>query len=260
MLLNRFNLNIAKLASKEVSRFTLSAVHVTPKQTGVTDGHSMMIVSTIDLPGESFPNRTDSGLTVQDNWKPFNLSSEQALRACADLPKKSTIPVLGCAAVAVNGDPLHPTVLTTDLERHAAYPAMESANFPDWERVLPKKADATFTIGLDARKLKPIIDQFIGFCDSANKRSAAAVTFRFQDATSAVVMEAKDYPGADSMQEQTMTGVLMPLRIPETEKPYDLARIDRKRFAVDRLMREYQDSTDGRRTDILGEVSGLYAS
>jgi hypothetical protein len=247
MLLNKFNLSIAKLASKEVSRFTLSGIHVTPKATVVTDGHSLMAVSTLETPAEGFPNRTDSGLTLQDTFKPFNLSAELALKAAADLPKRSNLPILQCAAIAVNGDPNKPKVLTTDLERHAEYPAMESANFPDWERVMPRTDAANFAISLDARKLKPILEQFIAFADTVSK-DRAPVTFRFEDPTKAVRMDAK-------ANEQTMTGLLMPMRAEETsETPH--ARM----LKVDRLMKEYQAAGCARRMEIIDEVAELYPS
>jgi hypothetical protein len=203
MLLNKHNLNIAKLASKEASRFTLSGIRITPTETVVTDGHCLMKVSTVAISSEEFPVCQGSGVTPQDDFKPFNLDAAQALKASAQLPKKSTIPVLGCAAVAVNGNPDRPALLTTDLEQFSTFKAMESGNYPDYERVIPKAENAPFAIGLDAKLIKAMMEQFIAFIDS---KGSAGITLRFTDERTAVLMEAKS-------GEQTMLGVLMPMQI-----------------------------------------------
>lgn len=205
MLLNKHNLNIAKLAPKEASRFNVNAIRVTPNETVVTDGHYMMVVSTVALSADTFPNNPDSGLTVRDDFAPFNLNAKAALAAAASLPKRTPIPVLGCAAVAMNGD-LKPKLLTTDLEQVQTFPADEGS-FPDWQRVMPKADDMPFVIGLDARLLRPLLEQFIAFQDS--KRQPAVVDFRFKDARSAILMTTR----TDRSDGQTMTAVLMPTRI-----------------------------------------------
>jgi hypothetical protein len=217
MLLNRHNLNIAKLASKVRSRFTLDAIRITPNETVVTDGHCLMTVSTVQLPASTFPD-TANGLTPVDDWKPFNLSAKNALKALGNLPKRSTLPVLECAAITINGDTNNPQVITNDLENTASYHCEESASFPDWERVMPKREDMPFVIGLDARLLRALLDQFISLSESSAK-TKVPVTFRFKNGNSAVLMESHN-------SEQKMVGVLMPFRIEETTStPWNSAPI-----------------------------------
>ena len=111
-MLNRHNLNIAKLASKEESRFTLSAIRVTPVETVVTDGRVLVRVSNPTMPVEQFPALP--GATITDDFNPFNLPAAAALQLAKSFKKRCTIPVLGCAAVDTGGELAH--VVTTDLE------------------------------------------------------------------------------------------------------------------------------------------------
>jgi hypothetical protein len=210
VLLNKHNLNIAKLASKEASRFSsrfsLKSIQVSPTETVVTDGHLMMIVSNVDLEADTFPVREDTGIKAVDTFKPFLLSAENALKAANKLPKRSSIRVLQCAAVAVDpADPMaKPMVLTNDLNEQTMY-ATDEADFPDWQRVLPKVTDTKFSIRLDVRRLATLLNQFISMCDADNKKIPANVRFHFTDKSSPVLMICE-------RNGQTMTGVLCPLR------------------------------------------------
>ena len=107
MLLNRSILNLAKLASKEASRYTLQAIAVEKDQAVVTDGHILVTVgNTSPAADDSFPqvagleHKTFSEGPMIEN---VLVSRETALAALKALPKKSTIPVLANAAMGKNG-------------------------------------------------------------------------------------------------------------------------------------------------------------
>ncbi len=118
----------------------------------------------------------------------------------------------------------------------------------DFERVMPKADDMIFSIGLDARKLKALMDQFETFCNETNKNGPASVVFSFQSESQACQMTC-------TRDEQTMTALLMPVRDIATSSNAKFNRMQK----TDRLMREYQDSTDERREEILVQVADLTA-
>jgi hypothetical protein len=55
-LLTKSNLELAKLASDTTSRFTLNAIHITPTEVCVTDGHILATLETSSQSCESWPS------------------------------------------------------------------------------------------------------------------------------------------------------------------------------------------------------------
>lgn len=215
-MLNRHNLAIAALASKEESRFTLNALHVTPDYTAETDGHQLVKVTRpkLAVSSSSFPEIPGQPLAT-DDFKPFLLPAADARELAKSLPKKSTIPILQCAAIAQVEEPigdgeetkLRTTVMTTDLSSAKFVRPDMPGNFPDIDRVIPNPNKATFAICLDAAILKNLMAQVESFVTAqAAHGKRAPVRFYFQDDKAAIRF---DCEGGD---DQHMTGVLMPMR------------------------------------------------
>jgi predicted DNA-binding transcriptional regulator AlpA len=205
MLLNKHNLNIAALCSKEQSRFTLNALYVTPTATVETDGQQMVLVTLPpETKAETFPELPNSPKAV-DDWKPFLLPASEAAVISKALPKKSTIPVLQCAAVTDETDANgHSAIAITDLEMARVFRTKKpEGNFPDYERVIPKSEAAEFQISLNAAILAKIMKQIESF--QPDNRTPAC-TFSFSDAKSPVRIDAT---GGDNQQ---LTAVVMPMR------------------------------------------------
>lgn len=197
-MLNKHNLNVAKAASPEESRFTLNAIRVTPKETIATDGHILVRCTTpkgvnaVDFP--EVPGQP----AATDEFVPFNLPAKAALEAVKALPKKNTYPIIQNAAVSVNG---HAQVMVTDLENPRTFRAVEGS-FPDYERVIPDLAKSTFSISLDAALLRTICEQVIGF----KGKDQAIVKLWFEKNDRAVYFRSA---GGD---EQVLDGCIMPCR------------------------------------------------
>src|SRR5215469_8657246 len=99
-MLNRHNLNIAKLAAKEKSRISLQNIYVTPEATIETDGHQLISVTRPPVDKEQFPVKDgDSFTAVGNEHSPFMMSAVDALNIAKALPKKSPIPVILNAAI-----------------------------------------------------------------------------------------------------------------------------------------------------------------
>lgn len=205
-MLNKNNLNIAKLASKEDSKYTLAGILVTPQHTVVTDGVVLFVVANSALEVADFPKVGDA--EAIGSFKSFILPSDAALNIPKVLPKKEPIPILNHAAVTAvqEGEAgITATIITTNLETSNRFDVhCTGGTFPMWEAVLPDTAKARLTMTVDADRLISLLQQFV-FAKSP------AVTLSIQDAESAIRLDGVSDEG------QHLTGVLMPMRTSKLE-------------------------------------------
>jgi DNA polymerase III sliding clamp (beta) subunit (PCNA family) len=187
-MLNKYNLSIAKLASKEISRYALGGILVTHNHTVVTDGHLMVVVS---CPAS------------EQTHPPFIMAAQDAAKIAAALPKNGDNPARRNAAVGAAAENGLVPVLTYGEEQQFYNVRPLSGSFPDFERVIPKASGNKFKITLDAKLLKDLMAQFETFCKGEKN---LAVEFYFRTDSDAVRMDAQ---GGDG---QHMTAVLMPMR------------------------------------------------
>jgi hypothetical protein len=105
-MLNKHNLNIARLAAKDESRYTLQGILVSPEHTTCTDGHQLTRVTTPKMDPQAYPE-VEGGSPATKTWEPFILPRDAALAISKAIPKSSTVPILGNAAIGeatnVNG-------------------------------------------------------------------------------------------------------------------------------------------------------------
>src|SRR5262249_41626771 len=125
-------LSLAKLASKEETRYTLQAICVQPKHTVVTDGHILVAVTHVtERKDTDYPET--SGLEHNPvSAGEVLISSEAALNAAKALPKKG-VPVLQNAALGTDGK-----LYVNDFSNVTSYGSHVSGQFPRWEMVVPK--------------------------------------------------------------------------------------------------------------------------
>ena len=96
-MLNRHNLNIARLAAKDESRYMVTGVRVSPSETIATDGRQLTRVTTPKFKADDFPVK--DGFKPTTTFEPFILPAQSALAIAKALPKKSTLPILLNAAI-----------------------------------------------------------------------------------------------------------------------------------------------------------------
>ncbi len=206
--LNAHNLTIANLACREVSRFTLNGIHITPTHTEVTDGHLAMRVSLPDIDAASFP------LDPADNLTPCEgnatLATEHAIALAKALPRKTNLPVLQTVALVQNGaigEDGRPKryVVSNDLETVTKKPVMVTGSFPDLSRVMPASlgSDTLAVVTLDARLLGAICSQV---AKMAGKGAAPLTIQVYSDQLRPVRIDATTEAG------QTVEAALMPMR------------------------------------------------
>lgn len=178
-MLNKHNLAIGTLCSKEVSRFTLQAILVEKDKTVETDGTQLMMVTRPDYSVDAFPEVPGAPPLSNGDQKAFLLPADSAKDILKALPKATTIPILSCAGVGVIDDKTKTVaVITTDLEKAQTHTVrIPDGKFPDYERIMPKDADQVHELYIDAVLLKKVLEQFITFKKIATGESPVA--FRF---------------------------------------------------------------------------------
>lgn len=231
-MLNKHNLSIANLASKEESRFTLNAIYVTPEYTVETDGHQLVMVTTPKEPerveGEASPLPAIPNFTHDPAFKPFLLPSKDALEIVKSIPKKPFLDLLEHVFVGtrythktIDGPDTkvteHASLAVTDLESPRTFsPVIPAGTFPDYTRVVPRKENADLAIAISVNLLGPVIKQFQSFMKE--ERSGAAI-FRFtRPRVDRSFVDSRTVRiDATNELHQTMTAVVMPMRMEESD-------------------------------------------
>lgn len=212
-MLNKHNLNLANLACKEASRFTLDGILVTPSCTVVTDGHKLVKMDLPIMPEEGQLPLV-GGLAPLRTWKPFVLERADALELAKAIPsatgrqKRSghIHPILENAFLLERGETRVVFGVTTGGEDHRTFDfAILNGNFPDYERVIPREFPFTINLNLDyLKEIATVVGKSMyerGRCTSLDIRdNASAVAFR-------MTTEFK----------QQVIAVLMPMRADETQ-------------------------------------------
>lgn len=203
-MLNRFNLNIAALASKEESRYSLCGIQVTKERTCVTDGHCLVTVSAPDLPHADIP--MIEGIAPSENPAPFILPAKEALAIASALPKKTMIPILNNAFVE-SGEGDIAKVAVTDLESPRIFNVKKIAGaYPNIDQVIPSQESAEIAIAVDANLLINILKALAPLPAACDKNHLAAVVMRIKDPESPIRFDVENKETG-----QKGLGVLMPL-------------------------------------------------
>ena len=207
VLLNKHSLEIAKLAPKEESRYTLSAVNVTDGETMVTNGHYLIRVQHPNVKIENYPNVPGDAEAVE--CKGLLMPTKTALELLKSLPKERSIPILNHAKVGKDAEG-NLRAVTTDLATSKPMTCKPiTGQYPNVDAVMPRE-EPRFRIGVSA--------------DYLSKLLAIAATYRYN--SSFVELE---FWGADRAMRinahdgetgQHFTAVLMPMRGDVKGKPF----------------------------------------
>ena len=205
MLLSKSELALAKLASTEESRYSLTAIAVEKDVTVVTNGHYLVTVEHGQFKDDTYP--VTAGLEhAQPNGKPILVKSDAALAALKTLPKKNTIPVLGNAALGTDG-----RVYTNTLDAVQSFESKQEGTFPNWQAVMPKSDKKPHAvIAFSAAYLRLLAD----FVDKYGMGEAPTVKLTVYGDSDSAKFEARTADG------QKITAVLMPVRLDKTSDRY----------------------------------------
>lgn len=204
-MLNKHNLNVVQFTNDDSQRYSLDCIQVTKDATVATNGHYLAWVSMPDTKVVNFPKLTNVAEPT-DDFSPFLLHRDAAMKIAKSIPKHKTIEVLNHAVVSqetVNGE-VKTTLSTTDLEYTANYPFTKvSGTFPEYSKQIPNISDAKFQITLNATHLAQIAKAFQGF--SGGYTPDVLVSFFADD-------KPIRFDADNSNTHQAMTVILMPMR------------------------------------------------
>ena len=209
-MLNKHNLNIARLATASESRYSLNGILVEPGRTAVTDGRLLMIVDTVpDMLSQDYPQT--AGITATDTFKPFILDRKSSLDIAKAIPKPKKYndkPILQMVAVGAESDANgNAYMAVNDTESARTFtPKKVGGNFPNIDQFVPKQEDAKFTIGLNLDLLIPLLCEMR---DAASKtQGVTPALFSFTDGTCPVRIDV-----SNSETGQKAVAVLMPCKL-----------------------------------------------
>lgn len=152
IILERHHLAAAAFCGDE-GRYQCSGVNVKPDGTvEATNGHYAIRVPASKYPGCDFPEVEGKGAALSG---PAVIPADTMKAAEKALPRKATIPILGCAFVG-NGGP-NVKITTTDLETPTVRAvAPIQGRFPDLDQVTPKIGPKALHIGMSVEYLRDI--------------------------------------------------------------------------------------------------------
>ncbi len=210
-MLNRNNLEIAALCSKEESRYALGGIYVEPGKTVVTDSHILVIVNMPEVETADFP--LTPGLAPTEDFTPFILSRKDALDISREIPvpKRDAVSVLGCAAIGAESNENSKAFIGVPSKDwgfvgpRVFHPDKQEGQFPNYQLVIPDKDKVKPTICFDLKVLIPALQQL---AKVAGKDSPAYAIFRIEDATSAMRVDIKN-------DVQSAIAVVMPCHMPD---------------------------------------------
>lgn len=206
-MLNKHNLSIARFAGGN-KQYDKDVVHITPKETVVTDG-SLLVRVTIPKGKGIIPDIP--GVEPSMKFDPFSIPKKAALDIEKAIPKDKSFPGLG--RVVIDGkrtDEGEKAVLAVaDTERTQIFQPTKVGEFVKYESVIPAKSKEKFSIDLDPILLASLAESAVGFtpADTGAGRAGKRVTLRFYADDKAIRLDAHN-----SETGQDWTAVLMPLR------------------------------------------------
>jgi len=201
MNINKINLNVAKCASTEKSRYHLNGIHFTKGFCEATNGNILArITYPYQFPLEEIPEQIKTG--SKDDLKEFIIP----LDGVKDIPivkGKVRLPILAETYIDVEQANNNGTVKfqTTNLETTPTAEIRKiDGEFPDTSAVWPKDENAVFEICLDPALLKKI-------CETGDIGIRSTImTFTFYGNMAPVKVRSRN-----SETEQEFTGLIMPM-------------------------------------------------
>ena len=212
-LLNRKQLEIIKLSSKDETRQALNSLYIYEDTTVTTDGHRMIAVKSNQFNREDWP---PNGVNWQDDAASgavsFLVDRKTIEDTLKNIPKNPAMPILASAAVglieAKDGEPDRVVCQTTDLDRTKNIEARTiTGKFPNYKQVIPdyKNEELYISMGINASYLEEVCNLLKKYRE---KSCAITLYMKKEDANRhSLVITAYDGEGTEA------TAIIMPYRI-----------------------------------------------
>lgn len=164
-VLNRWNFEIARLAPNDEGSAHLAGIRVGPGGTAVTDGRCAILVTAAEqLQGQLFG--PGEGITAVEEFSPFMLDRESALKIAAALPRKTkddeqpVLPVVDQSTETTD----RAMISVNDAFRQEVLRAPKMGSFPAIESMLPEREKAKFSLLFNPDLLLDVLKAVRTFC------------------------------------------------------------------------------------------------
>ncbi len=201
-MLRAEHLRVARLATKEESRYSLSAIRVTPDTVEVTDGHLLLLAEHEPIDPATLP--VIEGVTP-GNVESFCLSQSDALAILRAIPKKkrfedAAIPQIGTESNA-NGCAI--IGISDGSSTQVFKPRKAEGLFPNIQTCIPRTVDRPVSITFDPTLMVALCTQIADLTKGTGR--IQAVTMRISDEKSSIRFDATTEHG------EAVVAILMPL-------------------------------------------------
>lgn len=208
MLLSKLNLATVEFASSDETRSSINVLRITDKHIEATDGHILMRTPRVDIESDDFPRIPDH--KGQDMPASINgdagvsLKAEPIYQVLKALPRASKcrhLPILMNANAKFDKDN-NALIAVTDLTTSQIIRVQASDDeYPDTERSMPTD-EVQYKIAFNPAVLGSVC-QFLSHFD------CQSVVFSFHKPIASAAFTGR------TLQGETITGVVMPVRCPE---------------------------------------------
>lgn len=222
-LFNRKQLEIVKVACRDINRQALNGIHVDGNVAIVSDGHTLLRVESEQVASVEWPA---NGVKWSDNDKPFTIPLATAEKALKNIPKKVGGKILTSIAIGLKevptGEPDRVVCQTTDMDITDNVESVTvDGKFPDFKRVIPEVEDNPEyqRVGISAKYLMDMCSLLGGY----NPKSKIITLYVKKDTPevngpkySESAKLGEHYPvvlTADDGEGNKATAVIMPMRL-----------------------------------------------
>ncbi len=251
MLLNKFSLAVASIASKEESRYSLPAIHVTKAHTEATNGH---IALRVTHPAQNLENYPEVGQKpLAEDFTETLVSADDAKSALKNVPQEKSLTMLNHAHFGQNGTPDSFEIVTSDLSQVKRINCQKvEGKFPDINLVIPSASQRrAVTVALNAKSLIELLKPLCAMSDEHNH----CVEFTVYSPNTVVKIESRNIATG-----QNGMGLIMPLNLGEAKRSQPDSKselFDKMRTHLYQTMKS-DDLTlvKARTQELLGAING----
>lgn len=204
-MLRAEHLRVARLATKDESRYSLSSIHITPEVVEVTDSYLLLRVEHAAVDPETLP--AIEGVTL-GTFEEFCLPAVDALAIAKAIPKvrHHGPEVFALAQIGTESNSNGTAVfgVTDGSSTQVLRPKKADGRFPDVSQVIPRVEDRPHVITFNPRLMAKLCLQI---SDLLGDQTLQSVTLRISDHESAIRLDAKNDAG------EAIVAVLMPMKL-----------------------------------------------
>jgi len=189
-------LKVAKIASKDTAKPTLSTIQITNDKIIATDGYKLLEATLQGFDSSQFPIVNNTEL-VEKIETPILIDAKAILKKIK-FTANSPLPILD-TAILTNENENSISVTTTDLTTATTTQFKKiKMNFPDYKRIMPED-ECNTKVTIDARYLIELLNAF-------TDKEKSEVSLEFRGHNKPLVLKGM------AASNKNKTGLLMPLK------------------------------------------------